>query len=132
MAQFFRSLLLLILLLFLWGRGGDAVATLATVGNDEQTEQQATGYIAAAGHALDFQTAEPNGFAGQINQISFARPSRAQLHYHEFLPQTICRQLTRHTNLSAQLDEHLSSTYPARQTRCACDYYIFTLRRILI
>jgi hypothetical protein len=121
----------LLLLIFLWEGGGHTIATLATADNTTPTEQHQADYLSSA-QQFHLQDAEPSGFAGQINQISFARPSRAQLHNDEYGSAPSIRRLTHRAGLMARLGEHLSYIHPHRLTHSACDYYIFALRRIII
>jgi hypothetical protein len=131
MARIFRTSLLLLLLIFLWEGGGHAIASLTAADHSTPTEQQHAGCISSA-QPFQLQDAEPSGFAGQINPISFARPSRAQLHHDEYGSAPSIRRLTHRASLMARLGEHLSYIHPHRLTHPACDYYIFALRRIII
>ncbi|MDR0976417.1 MAG: hypothetical protein LBL78_01485 [Prevotellaceae bacterium] len=134
MAQLFRTSLLILTLLFLWGRGGDTLATLtATAGHEQPTAQQATSCINATPHAYALQATDPNVLAGQhINPVYFARTSRASLHNDEFVALPVNRRLVSRTDMLARLGEQRAYIHPARLTHSACDYYIFALRRILI
>ncbi|MDR0962127.1 MAG: hypothetical protein LBM62_06190 [Mediterranea sp.] len=132
MARIIQTLLLFLLLVFFWEYAGNGKDEPSRVNVETVAGMQEPGSYASVHHDYLLQDAEPNPFAGQIGQRTFARSLRAQLSEHEFLSLPVNRRLAHRTALLAQLNEQRSYIYPQRLTRSACDYYIFTLRHIVI
>lgn len=141
MAKFLRFIGFLVLALALWQTAGDAFTDVAVSGRDAVNVANEQGIVLPDAQAKSciampplpyLPDAELAGAGGQINLLACSRIQRITTTEYIFSLKEWIDKLARRV---AVLSLHREKLYDATAYyRCqpVCEYYIFTLRRILI
>lgn len=137
MAKFLRFIGFMVLALALWQTAGDTFADEAVSGGDVVNEQSIAVYKQSGSYIAMPQLpylpdAELAGIGGQLRSLTYSRIQRISTTEYIFSLKDWIDKLAQR---EAVLSLHREKLYDATACyRCqpVCQYYIFTLRRILI